>query len=355
MFSKFEHLHEKRLELEAKLSDPSVHSKPAEYQRIAKEHSHVVKMDELYAEYQHTELQLQENQDLLANETDDEMLSLIKADVTELINKKVDLERELKVLLLPPDPNDQKNILLEIRAGTGGDEAALFVADLFRMYSRYAETQNWKIEVLSSNAIGIGGFKEIIAMIKGDKVFSRLKYESGVHRVQRVPETEAQGRIHTSAVTVAVMPEAEDVELQIQPNELRVDIFRSSGPGGQSVNTTDSAVRITHLPSGMIVTCQDEKSQHKNKESAMKVMRARLFDKLQQEQHDLISATRKSQIGTGDRSERIRTYNFPQGRVSDHRINLTLYKIEEIMLGKIDDLLDPLLSHYQAEVLKTIQ
>lgn len=355
MFSKFAHLHEKRLELESRLSDPAVLSKPAEFQRIAKEHSHVVKMDELYAEYQQTERQVEENQELLASETDDEMLAMIKADVTELVEKKANLERELKILLLPPDPNDQKNILLEIRAGTGGDEAALFVADLFRMYSRYAESQNWKIEVLSSNAIGIGGFKEIIALIKGDKVFSRLKYESGVHRVQRVPATEAQGRIHTSAVTVAVMPEAEEVELQIQPNELRIDIFRSSGPGGQSVNTTDSAVRITHVPTGMIVTCQDEKSQHKNKDSAMRVMRARLLDKLQQEQHDIISANRKSQIGSGDRSERIRTYNFPQGRVSDHRINLTLYKIEEIMLGKIDDLLDPLLSHYQAEALKTVQ
>jgi len=355
MFSKFDHLHEKRLELEAKLSDPAVIAKQNEFRRIAKEHAHVIKMDELYAEYQKTVQQLEENQQMLASETDDEMLAMIKGDVTALIASQASLEQQLKILLLPADPNDLKNILLEIRAGTGGDEAALFAADLFRMYSRYAETQGWRIEVLSSNAIGIGGFKEIIALIKGDKVFSKLKYESGVHRVQRVPETEAQGRIHTSAVTVAVMPEAEEVELQIQPNELRIDIFRSSGPGGQSVNTTDSAVRITHLPTGMIVTCQDEKSQHKNKDAAMKVMRARLLDKLQQAQQDQISATRKSQIGSGDRSERIRTYNFPQGRVSDHRINLTLYKIEEIMLGKLDDLLDPLLSHYQAEALKTIQ
>ena len=355
MFSRFTHLHEKRLELEAKLSDPAVLAKQAEFRRIAKEHAHVVKMDDLYVEYQKTVQQLEENQQMMELETDDEMLAMIKSDVAELIARQATLEQELKILLLPPDPNDQKNILLEIRAGTGGDEAALFAADLFRMYSRYAESQGWRIEVLSSNAIGIGGFKEIIALIKGDKVFSKLKYESGVHRVQRVPETEAQGRIHTSAVTVAVMPEAEEVELQIQPNELRIDIFRSSGPGGQSVNTTDSAVRITHLPTGMIVTCQDEKSQHKNKEAAMKVMRARLLDKLQQEQQDQISATRKSQIGSGDRSERIRTYNFPQGRVSDHRINLTLYKIEEIMLGKLDELLDPLLSYYQAEALKTIQ
>ncbi len=355
MFSKFIHLHEKRLELEAKLSDPAVIAKQNEYRRLAKEHAHVIKMDELYTEYQKTVQQVQENQEMLAIESDDEMLAMIKGDVAELQGRQASLEQQLKILLLPADPNDQKNILLEIRAGTGGDEAALFAADLFRMYCRYAETQGWKIEVLSSNAIGIGGFKEVIALVKGDKVFSRLKYESGVHRVQRVPETEAQGRIHTSAVTVAVMPEAEEVELQIQPNELRIDIFRSSGPGGQSVNTTDSAVRITHVPTGMIVICQDEKSQHKNKEAAMKVMRARLLDKLQQAQHDEISATRKSQIGSGDRSERIRTYNFPQGRVSDHRINLTLYKIEEIMLGKLDDLLDPLLSHFQAEALKTIQ
>jgi len=355
MFAKFIHLHEKRLELEAKLSDPLIIARQTEFGRIAKEHANVAKMDDLYAEYQETVAQLAENQQLMMEETDDEMLAMVKADVADLVARQATLEQQLKILLLPADPNDLKNILLEIRAGTGGDEAALFASDLFRMYSRYAESQGWKIEVLSSSVIGLGGFKEVIAMIKGDKVYSRLKYESGVHRVQRVPETEAQGRIHTSAVTVAVMPEAEEVELQIQPNELRIDIFRSSGPGGQSVNTTDSAVRITHIPSGMIVICQDEKSQHKNKEAAMKVMRARLLAKLQQAQDDQISATRKSQIGSGDRSERIRTYNFPQGRVSDHRINLTLYKIEEIMLGKIDELLDPLLSHFQAEALKTIQ
>lgn len=355
MFAKFIHLHEKRLELEAKLSDPLIIARQTEFGRIAKEHANVAKMDDLYTEYQGTVAQLAENQQLMMEETDDEMLAMVKADVADLVARQATLEQQLKILLLPADPNDLKNILLEIRAGTGGDEAALFASDLFRMYSRYAESQGWKIEVLSSSVIGLGGFKEVIAMIKGDKVYSRLKYESGVHRVQRVPETEAQGRIHTSAVTVAVMPEAEEVELQIQPNELRIDIFRSSGPGGQSVNTTDSAVRITHVPSGMIVICQDEKSQHKNKEAAMKVMRARLLAKLQQAQDDQISATRKSQIGSGDRSERIRTYNFPQGRVSDHRINLTLYKIEEIMLGKIDELLDPLLSHFQAEALKTIQ
>ncbi len=355
MFAKFEHLSTKRLELESRLSDPDLLARHEEYQRLAKEHAHVVKMDDLYRAFQTAGEELSASREMLAQENDPEMLALIKEDIEDLNRRRQDMEDQLKVLLLPPDPNDEKNTLLEIRAGTGGDEAALFVADLFRMYSRYSESQGWKTEVLNSNSIGIGGFKEIVVLIKGKKVFSKLKYESGVHRVQRVPETETQGRVHTSAVTVAVLPEAEDVELNIKPNELRFDIFRSSGPGGQSVNTTDSAVRITHLPTGLIVICQDEKSQHKNKESAMRVMRARLFDKMQQEQHDLMSAERKSQIGSGDRSERIRTYNFPQGRVSDHRINLTLYKIDDIMLGKLDDVIDPLISHYQAEALKNIQ
>ncbi len=355
MFSKFEHLSTKRLELESRLSDPALMSDHEEYQRIAKEHSNVVKMDDLYIAFKHSGEELAANQEMLLQEDDSEMLAMIKEDIEALVLRRQDMESQLKILLLPTDPNDEKNTVLEIRAGTGGDEAALFVADLFRMYSRYADSQGWKIEILNSSSTGIGGFKEMIALIKGHKVFSKLKYESGVHRVQRVPETETQGRIHTSAVTVAVLPEAEDVELDIKPNELRFDIFRSSGPGGQSVNTTDSAVRITHLPTGMIVICQDEKSQHKNKESAMRVLRARLYDRMQQAQHDLISAERKSQIGSGDRSERIRTYNFPQGRVSDHRINLTLYKIDDIMMGKLDDVIDPLISHYQSEALRNIQ
>ncbi|MFW8600313.1 peptide chain release factor 1 [Desulfobacterota bacterium M19] len=355
MFAKFEHLSTKRLELESRLSDPALMSRQDEYQKIAREHAHVVKMDDLYQDFRRAGEELAANEEMLAAETDAEMLAMIKEDIADLHKRRQQMEQELKVLLLPPDPNDAKNILLEIRAGTGGDEAALFAADLFRMYSRFAEAQGWKIEILSSNPIGIGGFKEIIALIKGRKVFSKLKYESGVHRVQRVPETETQGRIHTSAVTVAVLPEVEDVELNIRPDELRFDIFRSSGPGGQSVNTTDSAVRITHLPTGMIVTCQDEKSQHKNKESALRVLRARLLDKFEQERHDKISAQRKSQVGSGDRSERIRTYNFPQGRVSDHRINLTIYKIDDIMMGKLDEIIDPLISHYQAEALKNIQ
>lgn len=355
MFSKFEHIHEKRLELEAKLSDPAVLANQMKFREIAKEHSQVAKMDELYQKFKKVAAELADNQAMLAEEDDAEMIALVRSEIDELRKRRAQLENDLKLLLIPGDPNDEKNILLEIRAGTGGDEAALFVADLFKMYSRFAENQGWKIEILDSSPIGIGGFKEIIALIKGDKVHSKLKYESGVHRVQRVPETETQGRVHTSAVTVAVIPEAEEVEVDIKPNELKIDIFRSSGPGGQSVNTTDSAVRVTHLPTGIVATCQDEKSQHKNKESAMKVLRARLYDKMQQEQHDKISADRKSQVGSGDRSERIRTYNFPQSRVSDHRINLTLYKLDDILLGKLEDIIDPLIAHYQAEALKTIQ
>jgi peptide chain release factor 1 len=283
------------------------------------------------------------------------MLEMVKGEIVSLNDRLVELEGDLQIMLLPKDPKDEKNILLEIRAGTGGDEAALFVSDLYRMYCRYAESKSWKVEVMSSNPIGIGGFKEIIVLIKGDKVYSQLKYESGVHRVQRVPATETQGRIHTSAVTVAVIPEAEDVELNIAPNELRFDVFRSSGPGGQSVNTTDSGVRVTHLPTGIVATCQDEKSQHKNKAAAIKVLHARLLDAMEREQHDKISADRKSQIGSGDRSERIRTYNFPQGRLTDHRINLTIYKLDDIMIGKLDDVIMPLIAHYQAEALKTLQ
>jgi peptide chain release factor 1 len=262
------------------------------------------------------------------------------------------IERELKLLLLPKDPNDEKNILLEIRAGTGGEEAALFAADLFRMYSRYAELKDWKTEILSQNITGKGGFKEIILLIQGRMAFSRLKYGSGVHRVQRVPETEAQGRIHTSAVTVAVLPEAEEIDVQIDPDDLRIDVYRSSGHGGQHVNTTDSAVRITHLPTGLVVTCQDEKSQHKNKAKAMKVLRSRLLDMQQAEQQSRISEERRNMVGSGDRSERIRTYNFPQGRITDHRIGLTLYKLEDILQGQLDLVVDPLITHFQTEALK---
>ena len=355
MFAQFENLDEKLIELEGKLADPAVLANQADYGNIAREHARVSKLWQLYREFRQAEEDLSENKELLFDEDDEEMRELVKAEIAELSQKIIDLENSLRIMLLPRDPNDEKNTLLEIRAGTGGDEAALFVSDLFRMYSKYAEMQGWKVEVLSSNPIGIGGFKEIIGLISGKKVFSKLKFESGVHRVQRVPETETQGRIHTSAVTVAIIPEAEEVELHIDPNELRIDVFRSSGPGGQSVNTTDSAIRITHIPTGLVVTCQDEKSQHKNKAQALKVLRARLLDQMQQEQHDRISEERKSQIGSGDRSERIRTYNYPQGRMTDHRINLTLYKLDDILMGKLDNVIEPLIAHYQAETLKTLQ
>ena len=355
MFGQFEDIDQKLEELEGKLIDPSVLADQSQYGKVAKEHARVLKLHELYTEFNRVQQELEDSKELLKVEEDDEMRELVKSEIADLTKRSAELENDLWFILLPKDPNDEKNILLEIRAGTGGDEAALFVSDLFRMYSRFSEMQGWKVEVMSSNPIGIGGFKELIAMITGDQVYSKLKYESGVHRVQRVPETETQGRIHTSAVTVAVIPEAEEVELNIAPNELRFDVFRSSGPGGQSVNTTDSAVRITHLPSGLIVTCQDEKSQHKNKAKALTVMRARLLDQMQREQHDKISEERKSQIGSGDRSERIRTYNFPQGRMTDHRINLTLYKLEDIMLGKINQVIEPIIAHYQAETLKQMQ
>jgi len=356
MFENLNDIGEKRISLEMQLSDPEIVADQKKYQKLVREHAHVAKLDELYTDYCTVCRDLDENEEILHNEGDDpELAELARAETEDLQQKKAALEEQIRVLLLPRDPNDEKNILLEIRAGTGGDEAALFAADLFRMYSRYAESQGWKIEIMSSNPIGIGGFKEIIALISGDQVYSKLKYESGVHRVQRVPETETQGRIHTSAVTVAIIPEAEEVDLHIEPNELKFDVYRSSGPGGQSVNTTDSAVRITHLPTGLVVTCQDEKSQHKNKAKALQVLRARLLDQIQQEQHDKISEERKSQVGSGDRSERIRTYNFPQGRITDHRINLTLYKLEQILAGNLDEIILPLINHYQTEALNLLQ
>ncbi len=353
MFERLDTIEEKIRKLEEDLSNPDLLANLKEYQKVAKEHAELAPIVETYKSYTKAKLQLTENQELLENEEDPEMRELIRQEVTTL-KKAVDTsEDELKMMLAPKDPNDEKNVILEIRAGTGGDEAALFAADLFRMYSRYAEFQHWNVEILDSHPTGIGGFKEIIAAINGRGVYSRLKYESGVHRVQRVPVTESQGRIHTSAVTVAVLPEAEEVDIYIDPNEIRVDVFRSSGPGGQSVNTTDSAVRITHLPTGLVVTCQDEKSQHKNKAKAMKVLRARLFDQMQSEQEAKIAQERKSQVGTGDRSERIRTYNFPQNRVSDHRINLTLYKLDAILSGSIDEIVDPLITHFRAEALNS--
>jgi peptide chain release factor 1 len=355
MFARFENIAEKRSELEVMLSDPAVIRNQEKYRNIAREHAHVSRLQELYEEYKRVKKELADNRQLLKTDVDEEFRELVRAEIEELTQQVEELETKLRLLLLPKDPNDEKNIFLEIRAGTGGDEAALFVGDLFRMYSRFAELQGWKVEVMSSSHLGVGGFKEIIALVSGKKVYSKLKYESGVHRVQRVPETETQGRIHTSAVTVAVIPEVEEVELDILPSDIRVDVFRSSGPGGQSVNTTDSAIRVTHLQTGLVVTCQDEKSQHKNKEKALKVLRARLLDQMEQERHDKISADRKSQVGSGDRSERIRTYNYPQGRITDHRINLTIYRLEGVLAGKLDEVILPLITHYQAEALKTVQ
>ncbi len=355
MFENLADLHEKLSALERQLSDPDLVNNQKKYQEVVLDHSRVSKLSELYDVYSKVIEELAENQAMARDENEDpEIVELAKAEIEELSVRELELEKEIRLMLLPKDPNDEKNIFLEIRAGTGGDEAALFVADLFRMYSRYAEMQGWKVEVMSSNPIGIGGFKELIVQIRGNQVFSRLKYESGVHRVQRVPETETQGRIHTSAVTVAIIPEAEEVDLQIAPNELKFDVFRSSGPGGQSVNTTDSAVRITHLPTGLVVTCQDEKSQHKNKAKAMLVMRARLLDKLEQERHDKIADDRKSQVGSGDRSERIRTYNYPQGRITDHRINLTVYKLDQVLSGALDEIILPIITHFQTEALKEL-
>jgi peptide chain release factor 1 len=355
MLESLHDINDKLAELEGRLADPALVHRQQDYQRIVKEHSQLSRLADLYAAYEKVQRQIAGNRLIIQDDQEEsELRDLARLEVEALQAEEERLEGNIKLVLLPKDPNDEKNTFLEIRAGTGGDEAALFVADLFRMYSRYAETMGWRVEVMSSNPLGIGGFKEIIALISGDHVYSRLKFESGVHRVQRVPETETQGRIHTSAVTVAILPEADEVELDIDHNELKFDVFRSSGPGGQSVNTTDSAVRVTHLPTGLVVTCQDEKSQHKNKAKALTVLRARLLDRLEQEQHDKISQSRKSQVGSGDRSERIRTYNFPQGRMTDHRINLTLYKLESIMNGKLDDVIEPLISFDQAQRLKAL-
>ena len=351
IFNKLDEVESRFLELETLLGDPKVLANPKEMQRVAKERAEISRLVETYRSYKRVQEEISESRALLA-EGDEEIRTLAKAEIQALQDRAAALEQELKILLLPKDPRDHKNVLLEIRAGAGGEEAALFVADLFRMYSKFAERNHWRVEIMSQNATGLGGFKEIIAMVEGRGAFSRLKYESGVHRVQRVPVTEASGRIHTSTVTVAVLPEADEIDIEINPNDLRIDVFRSSGPGGQSVNTTDSAVRITHLPTGMVVTCQDEKSQHKNKAKALKVLRARLLEQAQAELHDEISQERRSQVGTGDRSERIRTYNFPQNRVTDHRLNLTLYRLDRILEGELDEIIDALHANYQAEALK---
>jgi peptide chain release factor 1 len=351
MLNKLRGVEERFVKLESLLSDPKVLQDREAYQKYAREHAEIRDIIDRFRTYKQVDAELDDSLELL-KDTDPEIKGLAKEEIERLNQKKAELEAELKVLLIPKDPMDEKNVLLEVRAGTGGDEAGLFANDLFKMYDRYAEERNWSIEIMNHHATGVGGLKEVVALVKGKGAYSRLKYESGIHRVQRVPVTETQGRIHTSAVTVAVLPEAEDVEVAIDPNELRIDVFRSTGPGGQSVNTTDSAVRITHLPSGLVVTCQDEKSQHKNKAKALKVLRSRLLDQMIQEKNDKRSQERKSQVGSGDRSERIRTYNFPQGRVTDHRIGLTLYRLETILQGDIDEIIDSLITFYQSQALQ---
>ena len=351
MFEKIKETEERFHELETLLGQPEVVQDQKRYQKYAKEHSVLAPIITVLREHQALEDEIAGNRSLL-EDPDPEMKKLAREEIGALGSQLADAENALKLLLLPKDPNDAKNTLLEIRAGTGGDEAALFAADLFRMYSRYAELQRWKTEILSQNMTGIGGFKEIILLVEGHMVFSRLKYESGVHRVQRVPETEAQGRIHTSAVTVAILPEAEEVDVEINSEDIRIDVYRASGHGGQHVNKTDSAVRITHFPSGLVVTCQDEKSQHKNKAKAMKVLRSRMLDLETAQQHSRISEERKIMVGSGDRSERIRTYNFPQGRVTDHRIGLTLYKLDDFLQGNLNLIIEPLITHFQTEALK---
>jgi peptide chain release factor 1 len=354
MFEKLKVLEEKYEELTKLLSDPEIIAQQDKFRSYAKSHAELSGIVETYRKYQKVLREIEEARELIKSEKDREMRELAEGELKNLELKREDLEGQLKVLMLPKDPNDEKNIFLEIRAGTGGDEASLFAAELFRMYSKYAESKNWKVEIMSQSPSEVGGFKEIIALIEGKGAYSRLKFESGVHRVQRVPVTEASGRIHTSTATVAVLPEADEVEVEIDPNDLRIDVFRSSGPGGQSVNTTDSAVRVTHIPTGIVVSCQDEKSQHKNKAKALRILRARLLDKLRQEQQDKISQSRKSQIGSGDRSERIRTYNFPQNRITDHRINFTTHNMDKILNGDLDEIIDPLIAYYQAEQLKNL-
>jgi peptide chain release factor 1 len=352
MFERLDQIEARYEELTRALASPEVINDSAKYQKTAKAHSEITDVVEKYREYKDLKRGIAESKAVLADEKDPEMRAYAQEELDKLEVRVNGVEEELKVLLLPKDPNDEKDVILEIRAGTGGDEATLFAAELFRMYTRYAETQGWKVEVLSTSESGVGGLKEVIAMIQGDRVYSRLKYESGVHRVQRVPATEQQGRVHTSAVTVAVLPEAEDVDIKIEPKDLRIDTFCSSGPGGQSVNTTYSAVRITHIPTNTVVSCQDEKSQIKNREKAMRVLRSRLYEMEMQKQQEALAKERKAMVGTGDRSEKIRTYNFPQNRVTDHRIGLTIHQLQEVMDGKLQPIVEALVTHYQAEKLK---
>jgi len=348
MFEKLEATEARYRELEQQLSDPATLANLEEWRKIAKNHSDLTEMVDTFRDYKRISTQIENTREMLHEKLDNDLREMAEGELTDLQEKQKQLEESLKLMLLPRDPRDDKNVIVEIRGGTGGEEAALFAGDLFRMYSRYAERQGWKTEILSAHPTDMGGFKEIIFQVNGDAVYSKLKYESGVHRVQRIPVTESGGRIHTSAATVAVLPEAEELDVQIDPSEIRIDIFCSSGPGGQSVNTTQSAVRVTHLPTGMVVSCQDEKSQHKNKDKALLVLRARLSDRAQQEQHGEISSMRKSMVGSGDRSERIRTYNFPQGRMSDHRIGLTLYRLPAILDGDLNETIEALIAAERA-------
>lgn len=354
MLEKLASLEEKYEELGNMIGDPEVIADLGRWQQYVKAHADLSELVSVYREYNRIVKEIKEAKALLDEEDDGELREMYQAEQDELVEKKDVMEQRLKVLLLPKDPNDEKNVILEIRAGTGGEEAALFAANLFRMYSRYAEQQGWKTEILNANYTDIGGFKELICLIQGKGAFSRLKFESGVHRVQRIPTTESGGRIHTSAATVAVLPEAEEVDLEVDPNDLRIDVFCASGHGGQSVNTTQSAVRITHIPSGIVVSMQDEKSQHKNKDKAMRVLRARLFDRMQEEQQQKLASTRKSMVGSGDRSERIRTYNFPQNRVTDHRIGLTLHRLDGVLEGDLEEIIHILITTDQAERLKQV-
>ncbi|MBO8157966.1 peptide chain release factor 1 [Thermosyntropha sp.] len=354
MYEKLKKLEDKYNELTELLSQPDIIADQVKFQKYAKAHADLEEIVTKFREYKDVLKGLEETKQMLEGEKDPEFRQMLVEERDNLIARQKKLEHELKVLLLPKDPNDEKSVIMEIRAGTGGEEAALFAHDLFRMYSRYAEEQGWKIEIMDAHYTDIGGIKEIIFVVEGQGAYSKLKYESGVHRVQRVPATESGGRIHTSAATVAVLPEAEEVEVEIDPNDLRIDVYCSSGPGGQSVNTTQSAVRITHIPTGLVVTCQDEKSQHKNKAKALRVLRARLKELLEEQKNAELAGERKNQVGSGDRSERIRTYNFPQGRVSDHRINLTLHKLDYILEGHLDEIIDALITHDQTERMKQV-